>query len=185
MPVVDTKETVNTIPDDLQASLFTTVPYADRADFIASRFGNNAHDAALFERELLKTARYMDSECETQMWEMVAVEGGCSKAFFMYPSIDKGYKLSQGNDDGSQCDLVDNKLFGLIATLTCFDEASDRSEEESEYANLLNSHWYYLYGNVGSYMENAKTNNDVKNQEAATSLLEFIAKHSPIVNKIT
>ena len=185
MPVVDVEKTVNTIPDDMQASIFTTVSYADRADFIASKFGNNAHDAALFERELLKTARYMDSECETQMWEMVAVEGGCSNAFFMYPSIDKEYKLSQHNNDGSQYDIVDNKLFGLIATLACFDEGSYRSEVESEYANLLDSHWYYLYGNVGSYMENAKANNDVEKQEAATSLLEFVAKHSPVVNKIT
>lgn len=182
MYTIEIHEIAGVLPANLEGNLYTIVNYEERADFIANKFGNNAHDAALFERNLLRAARHLDANCETQMWEMASVEGSYGNTFFMYPAINKDYKLSYCSEDEVRASVVDNKLFGLIATLVCFNEGS---RAQSEYAYMLNDHFASLHGNImDSYLKCADVDSqpvaalDGKQKEQFKDMLEVIKAYT-------
>lgn len=172
-------KTTNTMPQKFQDAFFKVVAYEERPDFLPSQFNNNIHDSGLFERALFKTARHFYDGQVVAKWEMASVKNGTADTFFMYPSIDKQYPISYFNDEDEECvDILDNKLFGLLATIVTLEESSCRDSEEQEFATQLCHHLAALYKAIDECMVAVDTAKNTELREQLTNMFELIEKHT-------
>ena len=168
-----------TMPKKFHDAFFKVVPYEERPHFLPSQFNNSVHDSSLFERELYKTARHFHDGKSTLKWEMAAVKVNELDTFFMYPADDSEYTLAYDNEDGEEVfDKIDNKLFGLIMTITALEEGSCRDIVEQDFVNLLCNHLSTLYSAIDNCMVNIDTENNAELREELVSMFELIERHT-------
>lgn len=170
----------NTAPThSLDSSLYTRIPSEQRTDAITKAFDEIDQARAMFDREVLMHAGKLDDSSLDQPWEVAYLETEYAKTLFTYPSIDKTYWLSYHKDEEGSGHLVDNKLFGLIATLNgiAVDLGCEGIELDGDLYNKFFYNWGKLYGGLYEGRNTAKTNDQQEKYKMFNELMETIEEY--------
>lgn len=155
--------------DALFNKLGEVVSDDDRMDFLPKNFKNNAMGYISFENMIYSIASQMSENYKGGNWVFVQCKD--SKGFFMHPSSGD-FSVRSENFSGEH--IVDNRTFGLIATMMVSSHGSFHFQSNKEVCEIFGDNFQELREHLFTLIDKFCFGEEDENGEDVQKSADFI-----------